>query len=171
MDKVKSMVLVDLCPMFNTGLGIAISVFRSESKYLAISPPSSEAVSASIHMIHSRSCIWGGGGTIIAGLTSAVLLHDIVCIYMFVVSIQYYAQIFAKLLSIGGGRKFNLHWGGGGGGGGLTCITISYQAHSSKRVNYWAQILGGGGGGGFSPKALWAPPHMLSKVHNLCVST
>ena len=42
---------------------------------------------------------------------------------------------------IGGERKFNL-------GGGLTCITINYQAHSSKRVSYWAQILGGGGGGG-----------------------
>ena len=45
---------------------------------------------------------------------------------------------------IGGGRKFNL-----GGGGGLTCITISYQAHSSKRViighKYW------GGGGGLQP--------------------
>ena len=95
-------------------------------------------------------------------------LYVYICLLQ--VSNSYYAQIFAKLLSMGGGRKFYLHWGGREGG--LTCITISYQAHSSKRVNYWAQILGGGGGGGgFSPKALWAPPPMLSKVHNLCVST
>ena len=53
----------------------------NESKYLAISSPS-EAVSASIHMIHiDQACIWtrkGGGGTIEAGLTSVILLHDIV---------------------------------------------------------------------------------------------
>ena len=79
-----------------------MSTSTSESKYLVTSSPS-EAVSASIPLIHSRSCIWtrkvGGGGTIEAGLTSVILLHDIVAMYhVFVASIQYYAQIFAKKL-------------------------------------------------------------------------
>ena len=52
--RLKSMVPVELCPMLNTVVvrAISVSVFRSE--YLAISSPS-EAVSASIHMIHNRS--------------------------------------------------------------------------------------------------------------------
>ena len=65
MDRVKSMVSVDLCLMLNTVVVRAIvSSSPSESKYLVTSSPS-EAVSASIPLIHSRSCIWtrkGGGG-------------------------------------------------------------------------------------------------------------
>ena len=79
------MVLVDLCPMLNTVVIRAIVSFSpSESKYLVTSSPS-EAVSASIHLIHSRSCIWTrkrGGGTIEAGLTSVIILYDIVVMYV-----------------------------------------------------------------------------------------
>ena len=60
------MVLVDLCLMLNTVvIRATVSFSPSESKYLVTSSPS-EAVSASIPLIHSRSCIWtrksGGGG-------------------------------------------------------------------------------------------------------------
>ena len=75
------MVSVDLCPMLNTRAIVSFS--PSESKYPVTSSPS-EAVSASIHLIHSRSCICTrkrGGGTIEASLTSVIILHDIVAIY------------------------------------------------------------------------------------------
>ena len=59
------MVSVDLYLMLNTVVVRAIvSSSPSESKYLVTSSPS-EAVSASIHLIHSRSCVWSrkrGGG-------------------------------------------------------------------------------------------------------------
>ena len=59
------MVLVDLCPMLSTVvIRDIVSFSPSESKYLVTSSPS-EAISASIPLIHSRSCIWtrkrGGG--------------------------------------------------------------------------------------------------------------
>ena len=43
-----------------------------------------------------------------------------------------------QIFSIGGGKEFCF--------GGLTCIAISYQAHSSKRVNCGThtEYLGGG---------------------------
>ena len=84
--RVKSMVSVDLYPMLNTVVVMArVSSSPSESKYLVTSSPS-EAVSASIPLIHSRSCMWtrkgGGRGTVEAGLTSVILLHDIVAMYV-----------------------------------------------------------------------------------------
>ena len=90
--RVKSMVSVDLYPMLNTVVVMArVSSSPSESKYLVTSSPS-EAVSASIPLIHSIDHAYGlgkggggggeGRGTIEAGLTSVILLHDIVAMYV-----------------------------------------------------------------------------------------